>query len=64
MLIERSLDRLESEPLGETLDRISYNAKHHYWDMIVREHSKVELSGTIWIDEMTFYAKRYGFDPS
>lgn len=64
ILLERGLEKVDQDALDDTIDRVSYSVKHHQWDMILRDYCTVQSTGAIFIDELTFYANRFGFDIS
>jgi len=52
------------EPIDELAMSVSYSKKHDEWELLLRECCSVLSTGVIFIDEMIFQSKRYGFDPS
>ena len=58
------LENLAEIPLEQLIDRVSFNNRHSDWEIILRQCCTVQPDGKIFVDEMLFQSKRYGFDPN
>ena len=48
----------------ELAQSVCYGKRHDDWDVLLRNCCNVLSTGVIFIDEMVFQSKRYGFDPA